>query len=297
MSYTESSYTTQIAQIAMQTIRSIKKMQTTSRQLAAKKKKIGLVPTMGYLHEGHLSLIRKAKIHSDVVVVSIFVNPTQFGPREDFAKYPRDEKGDLKKIKSAGGDIVFVPDVKQIYPPGFSTRVSVERLTTTLEGKSRPGHFTGVTTIVAKLFNIVRPDVVVFGMKDFQQSVVLRKMTEDLNYPIKFIVAPTVREEDGLAMSSRNKYFNEIQRWEAVCLYYALRSAKEMVKSGVSDTRVIAKEMRSVMKATCPTAEIDYIAFNDLKSFEPRREIVKDTVCSLAVKIHGVRLIDNMKLK
>jgi pantoate--beta-alanine ligase len=252
---------------------------------------------MGYLHEGHLSLIRRAKKQADVIVTSIFVNPTQFAPGEDLKKYPREEKGDIRKIKAIGGDIVFMPRVEEIYPPGFQTYVHVEELTRVLEGASRPTHFRGVTTIVAKLFNIVRPDVAVFGMKDFQQAVVLRKMTTDLGYPIKMIIAPTVREPDGLAMSSRNRYFDEIQRWEAVCLYYALRSAREMVKAGISETGKVEEEMRQVIKATCPTAEVDYVAFTDFKTLKPVKRIVKGTVCSLAASVHGVRLIDNMKLK
>lgn len=272
-------------------------MMVVSRKLAAEGKTIGLVPTMGFLHEGHLSLIRKAKKESDIVITTIFVNPTQFAPTEDLDKYPRDEKGDLQKIKSAGGDIVFIPKTDDIYPDGYETYVEVEKLTRTLEGKKRPSHFRGVTTIVAKLFNLTRPDVAVFGLKDYQQAMVLKKMALDLNYPIKFIIAPTVRERDGLAMSSRNKYFNESQRAEAVCLYYALKTAKAMVRSGVLDTEKILKEMRSVIKATCSSAKIDYIAFTDFKTLTPAKKIAKETIASLAVRLYGVRLIDNMRLK
>ncbi|UCC44229.1 MAG: pantoate--beta-alanine ligase [Candidatus Zixiibacteriota bacterium] len=280
----------------MKVIRSVSKMQRLSRDLTAKGKKIGLVPTMGYLHEGHLSLIRRAKKAADVVIVTIFVNPTQFGPGEDLAKYPRDEKGDIAKIKATGGDYVFSPRAKDVYPEDFCTYVTTEELTKTLEGVSRPTHFRGVTTIVAKLFNITRPDVAVFGMKDYQQAVVLKRMTRDLGYPVKIIIAPTVREPDGLAMSSRNRYFDDRARWEAVCLYYALRSAKEMVKAGQTSVVRINKEMVAVIMATCPTARIDYIAFTDFKTLKPVRRIVRGTVCSLAVEVHGVRLIDNMKL-
>jgi len=271
-------------------------MQDAARKLAAEGKKIGLVPTMGFLHDGHLSLIKRARKHSDVVVVTIFVNPTQFAPHEDLAKYPRDEKGDLKKIKKAGGDIVFIPKAEDIYPEDFQTYVNVEVLTRSLEGASRPTHFRGVTTIVAKLFNITRPDVAVFGMKDYQQAVVLEQMTRDLGYPIKYIIAPTVREKDGLAMSSRNKYFSGEQRSQALCLYFALRTAREMVKSGIRQCRRIEKEMREVIKATCPTARIEYIAFTDLRSLKTAAKVEKDTICSLAVNIYGVRLIDNLKL-
>jgi len=290
----------------MQIVRSVKKMQSTARKLALKGKTIAVVPTMGYLHEGHLSLVRKAAKAADVVVTTIFANPSQFGPKEDFAKYPRDEKGDVKKIRAALREsktasafkqcVVFIPIVAEMYPEDFQTWVSVEMLTQTLEGVSRPGHFRGVTTIVAKLFGIIRPDVAFFGQKDFQQAVVLKQMVRDLNFPIKMIIAPTVREADGLAMSSRNAYFDERGRWEAVCLYYALSSAREMVKSGVKDCGRIEKEMRAVIKATCPTAKIEYMAFTGFDTLTPRKKIEKNTICSLAARVHGVRLIDNMKL-
>ncbi len=280
----------------MKIIRSVKKMQSLSRQLAADGKTIGLVPTMGFLHEGHLSLIRRAKKQAEVVITSIFVNPTQFAPKEDLSKYPRDEKGDIKKIKSAGSEIVFIPKADDIYPDNFQTVVNVEKLTKTLEGQSRPDHFQGVTTIVAKLFNITRPDVAVFGMKDYQQAMVLKQMTSDLGFPIKFIIASTVREKDGLAMSSRNKYFSESQRGEARCLFYALKTAKEMVASGVTDCAIIRREMKAVIKATCPTSKVEYIAFTDFDSLKATKLVVKNTICSLAVSLHKVRLIDNLKL-
>ena len=279
----------------MQTIRTISKMQKVSCQLAGKGKTIVLVPTMGYLHEGHQALIKRAKKEADVVIVTIFVNPAQFTPNEDFKKYPRDEKGDLKKIKAAGGDIVFIPKADEIYPKDFLTYVTVENLTKTLEGASRPAHFKGVTTIVAKLFNICRPDVAIFGMKDFQQAIVLKQMTKDLGYPIKYIIAPTVRESDGLAMSSRNKYFSAGQRVEARCLYYALKTAQQMVMSGKNNASKITNEMRAVIKSICPTAAINYIAFTDFNTLVPLKMAEKGSVCSLAVVVHGVRLIDNVK--
>jgi pantoate--beta-alanine ligase len=280
----------------MTTIRSLKQIQTAVRRLAAEGKSIGLVPTMGYLHEGHQSLIRRAKKDADAVIVSIFVNPAQFGPREDLSRYPRDEKGDIKKITAAGGDIVFCPKVEDIYPPDFQTWVDVTELSKTLEGASRPGHFRGVTTIVAKLFNLTRPDLVVFGQKDYQQAAVLRRMTIDLGYPISFVVAPTVREKDGLAMSSRNAYFSPEQRPDALCLIRALKTARALVQSGETQAETIRKEMAAAIIATCPSAEIDYIAFTDFHSLEPIKTIRKDTIASLAVRVHGVRLIDNMKL-
>ncbi len=281
----------------MKIIRSVKKIQSLTRQFAAEGKTIGLVPTMGFLHAGHLSLIKRALKHADVVITTIFVNPTQFAQGEDLSKYPRDEKGDIEKIKSVGGQIVFIPKVSDIYPDDFETYVEVQALTKTLEGESRPSHFKGVTTIVAKLFNMTRPDVVVFGLKDYQQAMVLKKMTADLNYPIKFVIAPTVREKDGLAMSSRNKYFNAWQRQEALCLSYALKTAKEMVKANIIDCKLIQKEMQAVIKATCKSAKVDYIAFTDFDSLAPTDKVVKNTICSLAVRLHNVRLIDNMKLK
>ncbi|MDF1543974.1 MAG: pantoate--beta-alanine ligase [bacterium] len=280
----------------MTIIRSISKMQKLSRELAAEGKRIGLVPTMGFLHDGHTSLIKRAARSSDVVITTIFVNPTQFAPNEDLSRYPRDEKGDIAKIKSAGGEVIFIPKATDIYPEEFQTYVNVEKLTLTLEGKVRPTHFRGVTTVVAKLFNLTRPDLAVFGMKDYQQAIVLKQMTRDLGYPIKFVIAPTVRERDGLAMSSRNKYFTETQRPEARALYYALRTAREMVRSGCKETSLIRREMKAVIKATCRTAQVEYIEFTHLESLKPVKQIAKGTICSLAVRMHGVRLIDNMKL-
>mgnify|MGYP001101879493 CR=1 FL=1 len=281
----------------MKVIRSIKKMQSYAHALAAQGKTIGLVPTMGFLHEGHRSLIRRAKREADVVITSIFVNPAQFAPHEDFSRYPRDEKGDIRKVRGAGGDIVFIPRATEMYPNSFQTFVTVEKLSDFLEGSVRPGHFRGVASVVAKLFHLTRPDVAVFGMKDFQQSVILRQMTAELGYPIKFIVAPTKREPGGLAMSSRNKYLDSTARREAVCLYYSLRTASQLVRSGELQAGKIAREMRSVIRATCPAAKIDYIAFTDTKTLKQAKSVQPGTVVSLAVRVHGVRLIDNMKLR
>jgi len=278
-------------------VRSVKKMQSVSRKLTAEGKIIGLVPTMGFLHEGHLSLIKRAKKSSDVVITTIFVNPTQFAPHEDLGKYPRDEKGDIKKIKSVGGDIIFIPKSDEIYRENYQTYVTVEKITKGLEGGWRPTHFRGVTTIVAQLFNITRPDVALFGLKDYQQVMVIKRMTDDLNYPLKIIIAPTVREKDGLAMSSRNKYFTPEQRKEAVCLYSALKKAKSMVKGrGASSTALLQRAMQREVKKICPTAEIDYIAFTDFKTLQLVKKISSHCICSLALKMYGVRLIDNMKM-
>ena len=281
----------------MEIIRDIKKMQRRARALAAAGKKIGLVPTMGFLHEGHISLIRRAKKLSDIVITTIFVNPTQFAPNEDFRRYPRDEKGDFAKIRRAGGDIVFIPKAEDIYPEDFQTYVTIEEITATLEGAVRPGHFRGVTTIVAKLFNITRPDVAVFGMKDYQQAIVLKQMVRDLNFPIKMIIAPTKREKDGLAMSSRNKYFSPEQKKEAVCLYRALTAAQKMIKvKGARNPEPVRNEMKRIIKSFCPTAQIDYIAFTDFETLKPVKKIGVNCICSLAVRLYGVRLIDNMRL-
>jgi pantoate--beta-alanine ligase len=280
----------------MKIIRTIRAMQRASRAAVTGGRTVAVVPTMGFLHEGHLSLMRRAKKEADVVIVTIFVNPTQFAPNEDLDRYPRDERGDIKKIASAGGDIVFIPDMNDIYPGDFETWVTVEKLTSILEGASRPTHFRGVTTIVSKLFNITRPDVAVFGMKDYQQAMVLKRMTVDLNFPIKFIIAPTVRESDGLAMSSRNKYFSEAQRTEAVCLYRALQQAKAMVKSGEMNCATIRRKIKATILNICPTAKIEYIAFTDFETIKETKTVVKGTICSLAVRVHSVRLIDNRKL-
>jgi pantoate--beta-alanine ligase len=272
-------------------------MQRLSRRLAAEKKRIGLVPTMGFLHDGHISLIKRAKRLADVVITTIFINPTQFALNEDLGSYPRDEKGDIGKIRTAGGEVVFIPRAGDIYGKDFQTFVDVEKLTKKLEGRFRPTHFRGVTTIVAKLLNITRPDIAVFGQKDYQQAVVIKQMVRDLDYPVKIVVAPIVREKDGLAMSSRNKYFNPEQRKEAICLYRALAKARELARN---ETRLKAVDLRAMMKRTilkeCPSAAIDYIGFTDYDTLEDVKEIDRHTICSLAVTVYGVRLIDNMRL-
>jgi len=280
----------------MQVIRSIGKIQKLCREVS-KRETIGLVPTMGYLHRGHLSLIERAKKESGFVIVTIFVNPAQFAPNEDLKKYPRDERGDIEKIKKAGADAVFIPKAGAIYPDDFQTHIKVEKITKRLEGAVRPGHFRGVATVVAKLFNMTRPDIAVFGQKDYQQAAVLKQMARDLNFPIRIIVSPTVREKDGLAMSSRNRYFSNSQREEAVCLYRALKRAREMArKENVRDIKKLTSAMKRVIRSICKAAKIDYIAFTDFDSLEPVKAVDRNTVCSLAVRLHGVRLIDNMRM-
>ena len=280
----------------MQIIKSPKRMQKICGELKREGKIIGFVPTMGYLHEGHLSLIRIAKKRSDVLVVSVFVNPTQFGPREDFNRYPRDFKRDRFLLEQEGCDFVFAPRVKDMYPEGYLTYVNVDKITDKLEGAKRSGHFQGVTTIVAKLFNIFQPDVAVFGQKDAQQAVVLKKMVNDLNYGIKMIIAPTVRERNGLATSSRNVYLSKEERKQAKVLYQTLRVAKEMIKKGERKASKIVSGMRTLINKQ-PLADVDYIAITDAYSLELLNKLKGEVLISLAVRFGKTRLIDNIKIK
>ncbi|MBU1355475.1 MAG: pantoate--beta-alanine ligase [Candidatus Edwardsbacteria bacterium] len=259
-------------------------------------RRIGFVPTMGALHEGHLSLIRLAKKHSDFVVVSIFVNPTQFGPKEDYKKYPRDLKKDAALCKTAGADLIFSPSPEEIYPKNFSTYINVEGLTQGLCGASRPGHFRGVATVVVKLFNIVQPDAAVFGQKDAQQLAVIRQMTKDLDLPVKIIGAPIVRERDGLAMSSRNAYLTMEERAEAPALYRSLQLAGSMVKSGKRKADSVKREIAKLLYRDAPLGEIDYIEIVDNETLRPVKVIQKNTLIALAVKFPNARLIDNIVL-
>ena len=280
----------------MRIIRSPKVMQRICGGLKRDGKIIGLVPTMGYLHEGHLSLVRIARKRSDVLVVSVFVNPTQFGPKEDFKRYPRDFQRDKSLLKQEGCDFVFVPGMKDMYPDGYLTYVDVDKITGGLEGATRPGHFRGVTTVVAKFFNIVQADVAVFGQKDAQQAVVLKKMVADLNFGIKMIIAPTVRERDGLAMSSRNVYLSGEERKQAKVLYQALQAAREMLREGERKASKIVSKMRTLIGKQ-PLAEIDYIAITDANSLELLHKLKGEILISLAVRFGKTRLIDNIKIK
>ncbi len=257
-------------------------------------KSIGLVPTMGFLHEGHLSLIRKAKSENDIVVVSIFVNPTQFAPHEDLEKYPRDIAGDSERAAGAGCDILFIPSADEIYPAGFSTYVSVDGLSSMLEGEFRPTHFKGVTTVVLKLFNIVRADKAYFGQKDAQQSIVIKKMVNDLNVPVQITIVPTTREPDGLAMSSRNVYLDAVQRKNAVVLSRSLSLASTMIAEGERDPKRIIEAMRSLIASGNPTS-VDYIAVVDSKDLAPKELLVdgETVLIPLAVRFGATRLIDN----
>lgn len=280
----------------MKIVDNISRMSTLSKMLKKEGKVIGFVPTMGYLHDGHLSLVRTAKKHTDVVVMSIFVNPLQFGPGEDFEKYPRDFKHDEEVAGSAGADILFYPASKDIYPEGYSTYVNVEGLTDGLCGASRPGHFRGVATIVAKLFGIVRPDVAYFGQKDAQQAIVIKKMVEDLNMGIEIKMVPIVREKDGLAMSSRNVYLSESERRDAVVLYQSLKKAESLVEQGERDSKKIIKAMESMIKEKS-SARIDYISVVNTKNLKDMNKISGEVLIALAAFVGKTRLIDNVILK
>ncbi len=259
-------------------------------------KKISFVPTMGYLHEGHLSLMREGKKYGDILVISIFVNPTQFGPNEDLNRYPRDFEGDLKKCESVGVDAIFYPTNENMYNKDFQTYVEVKKVTQNLCGLSRPIHFRGVATVVAKLFNIVQPDYAFFGEKDFQQLVVIKQMVKDLNFPIEIIGCPIVREHDGLAMSSRNAYLNDEERKQALCLYKSILKVKELFHNGIKNSKKLIDEAVKIIKSH-PLAEIDYVKIVDINTMEDiEGEINKDALYALAVKIGKTRLIDNCKL-
>lgn len=278
----------------MQTITSVFEMQTLAEDLRSKGQIIGLVPTMGALHEGHVSLIKLAAEQADTVVVSIFVNPTQFGPSEDFSKYPRTLEADFAVCETAGADIVFAPAVEEIYPKGYSTYVLEERVAKPLEGVSRPAHFRGVTTVVAKLFNIVRPDLAVFGQKDAQQVVVIKKMVADLHFTVDVVVAPTLREADGLAISSRNRYLTATQRIEALVIHRALRKAADMVAAGECRVdRLIAEATHLI--AQHRRVRMIYTSIVDRTTMEAvKGEIVPGkVVMAIAVWVDEIRLIDN----
>ncbi len=257
---------------------------------------VGFVPTMGFLHEGHLSLVSRARSENETVVASIFVNPAQFGPREDLSQYPRDMERDLKMLKAEKTDIVFVPVADEIYPSNFNSWVEVAGLTDKLEGLSRPALFRGVTTIVAKLFNIVRPDKAYFGQKDAQQLMVISKMVKDLDMDLEIVPCPTVREQDGLAMSSRNSYLKPDERRAAAVLYKALNLAEQLWSKGEKDAAKFRLEMRHLIEEQ-PLAEIDYISLADFKTLDELDEIKPPALVSLAVKIGRPRLIDNIVLR
>jgi pantoate--beta-alanine ligase len=256
---------------------------------------VGLVPTMGYLHEGHLSLVGKAREENTSLVVSIFVNPTQFGPREDFTRYPRDTEGDLTLLEKKAADVVFMPLADEMYPPQFDAWVEVGGVTERLEGASRPGHFRGVTTVCAKLFNIVQPTRAYFGQKDAQQAVVIKKMVAEFNMNLEIITLPTVREPDGLAMSSRNSYLSPNERRAALVLYQALILGRVLWERGEKDAGHMRQEMTRLIQKQ-PLAHIDYVSIAHAETLDELDTVEPPALVSLAVKIGGTRLIDNILL-
>lgn len=276
----------------MQVINTIAEMRKLRRQLS---EPVGFVPTMGYFHEGHLSLVRQARKENPTVVVSIFVNPTQFGPGEDFQDYPRDLNHDLELLEREKVDIVFVPSEEEMYPRDFNSWVDVEKVTERLEGASRSGHFRGVATICAKLFNIIQPTRAYFGQKDAQQAIVIKKMVADLNMNLEIVVVPTVRESNGLAMSSRNTYLNPEERQAATVLFKALSLARELWQGGEKDADKIRHQMTSLIQKE-PLAKIDYVSIADAETMEELKKIDRPAIVFLAVRIGKTRLIDNVIL-
>jgi len=286
----------------MRVIADIDRMQSQGGRWRRRGIGVGLVPTMGCLHQGHLSLIERARREvgrAGVVVVSIYVNPTQFGPKEDFSRYPRDMKGDLALCRRTGVDVVFTPSNDGMYPEGrdkeFSTCVVEERLSHVMEGRSRPTHFPGVTTVVAKLFNIVQPEFAVFGAKDWQQAAVLKRMVTDLNFPVRMIVAPTVRERDGLALSSRNQYLSTQQRRQATVLWRSIQRVRERVRNRPASANRLGSEVLHLVEQE-PEARLDYVEFFDAETLSPVKTVRRGTHMALAVFIGRTRLIDNGRL-
>lgn len=279
----------------MRVVKTVKEMQQLAVRLR-RKGKVGFVPTMGALHQGHLELIRVAQRRCDWVVVSIFVNPIQFGPKEDYRHYPRDFTQDQKLLRELGVDVLFYPEVHEMYPENYSTYVEVEGLTRYLCGRSRPGHFRGVATVVTKLFNIVKPHLAVFGQKDAQQAFVIKRMVRDLNFDVEIVVVPTVREADGLALSSRNSYLTVAERRQAVVLYHALRHAEEMIKQGERNPVKVKRAMHRLIQRQS-TGKIDYVAIVDTTRLAPVKEIKGEVLVALAVYFGRARLIDNFIIR
>lgn len=277
----------------MKIVESIAGMKQIRRQL---KGSVGFVPTMGYLHEGHLTLVKRSREANDFTIASIFVNPTQFGPHEDFERYPRDYPRDFAMLEREKTDVVFLPPPQEMYPAGYNTWVEVAKVTDRLEGSIRPGHFRGVATVVAKLFNIVEPTRAYFGQKDAQQCVVVKKMVADLNMNLEMIIVPTVREPDGLAMSSRNVYLNPEERSQAPVLYQALSQARALWTAGERDSQKLSEAMTGLIRQK-PLGNIEYISIADVVTLQELEEAVPPAVISLAVKFGRTRLIDNIILE
>ena len=279
----------------MELISDKKAMREKVMELRGQGRMVGFVPTMGYLHEGHLSLIRAARQENDVVVVSIFVNPLQFGPREDLTDYPRDLERDCRLVEAEGVDYVFHPDEGEMYPRRFLTRVRVEEITEGLCGAFRPGHFEGVTTVVAKLFHIIPAQRAYFGQKDAQQARVISKMVEDLDFDVEIRVCPTVREPDGLAMSSRNIYLSPAERGKACLLYHALEAGRRLIEGGERDAGAVEEAMREVLRKE-PEIEVEYLGVYDGRDLRPLRELRGEVLLAVAARVGRARLIDNIPL-
>jgi pantoate--beta-alanine ligase len=279
----------------MNIITSITEMQQTALQLRREGKCISFVPTMGFLHDGHASLLREGRSRGNVLILSIFVNPIQFGPGEDLDRYPRNLEGDCAIARECGTDIVFTPSAPEMYPSGFQTSIRVRDLALPLCGASRPGHFDGVATVVTKLFNIVQPDVALFGMKDFQQLAIIRRMTQDLALPVEVVGMPIIRESDGLAMSSRNAYLSPSERHSALCLSRAISLVRERYVAGEHTAETLFNAARELILAE-PAATIDYLEFRDSTTLEPVATVSDTTLMALAVKLGTTRLIDNTLL-
>ena len=276
----------------MEVIGTVEQMQRLSESYRRAGDTIALVPTMGFMHEGHLALMRVGKRYADKLIISIFVNPTQFGPSEDYGQYPRDTEGDLKKARDVGVDIVFMPSVEEIYPDGFQTKIHLEKVTQHLCGISRPLHFDGVTTVVAKLFNITKPHFAIFGEKDYQQLRVISRMVTDLNMDTEIVGIPTVREKDGLAMSSRNKYLNPEERKSALCLKKSMGLAGQMLRDGEKDAGVIKEAIESLIN-NHPFTDIDYVILCHPTTLEDLETLGNKNLLALAVRVGKTRLIDN----
>jgi len=277
----------------MKTVKAPSELTKLSRTFRKKGLSIGFVPTMGALHKGHLSLVEEAKKRADIVIVSIFVNPIQFGPKEDFKKYPRNIRKDAALLKKAGVDILFHPEASHIYPKGFDSYVEIKQLGNKLCGASRPGHFKGVATVVKRLFDIVKPHLAFFGEKDFQQQMVIKKMVNDLGLDVKVLTVPTVREKDGLAMSSRNAYLSKAERKEAVALYRSLQLAKKLIKEGVRDPKKVITEMKDLINKS-GSFKIDYISLVDPGTLKDVKTIKRKTLIAVAAHLGKTRLIDNI---
>ncbi len=276
----------------MRIIETVEQMQQAADAIRMKGKKIGFVPTMGYLHEGHLALVRKARELSDVVVASIFVNPTQFGPNEDFDKYPRNMERDKSLLESENTDIIFFPDRREMYPERYFTYIQVRELEDHLCGLSRKGHFIGVATVVAKLFNIVKPHFAVFGQKDYQQLIIIERMVKDLNMDVKIVPFPTVREEGGLAMSSRNTYLSTEEREKGLLIYASMKKVEELFKGGEKKVEVLRKEAENILSSK-EGIDIEYISISDAETLKELHDIDKKAVLAIAIKVGRTRLIDN----